>query len=831
MRHLATIDPVTGLAGSAALCAVWTHWQSSRRDEPWAELICWILLPILCKAITLPINRLDTEKVNESRISPGPWLWLFAICVATQAVCEGEQGSNWLLPLLMPLLLVVEQYLGRDLSSPASLCPNFIFLISNTLLGTTSITLFGIFTLVDFNLIRLALSITSAMASFTIYLTLLNKGPNRSRHIPHVDIREDIEPLSFRVTFTLVVVLTLKTITLGCAVPQMLPTMTLGISKAFTWFFFIQTAHYTTWRIAVPITTFSILSTTDPYSQTWDIDSFFVLVGSVLFLSQIIGTIPKHPKTLWVLSLIPIIPYFLSLQAIMSSQRMARISFHNHQMHPVEEAIHAAQGELNSLIHRQSKTYTAARDEYKRRYGLEPPPGFEEWYEFAKTNQSPIIDDFDTIQRSIAPLLKLSGRKVLEAMSEVYSRPGSEVWSCEYSSQKSETRCSHPGRTFDRHISLLFNRLMKDVPSGTHSLRLLVNHFDEPRVLTPSKALGNQLPDRQGRNGDEFPSQIWDMISQNCNFQDLESGQSENWSTSPDIGLVRNHSQQVEICQHPEYQHIHGLLTNPVTFRPIEDPVPVLSTGSLSPMGDILLPSPAYLEEEFQYDESQDTDWTSKHNKLYWAGSTSGGYANGSHWRAFHRHRFVNMVHNPARDQTYWYLQQQKNGLVERAPSSFLNRRLYNVAFTRVFQCEPAACHDQRAHFNVRPWAHKDEALGYRLAFDLDGNGISGRFYKLLASRSVPLKQTIMQEWHDDRLVPWVHYIPVSQDMRELPELITYLTSTKSGQEQARKIAEQGRDWYSKAFREVDMTIYIYRLLLELARLQDPTREGAQEAE
>lgn len=513
----------------------------------------------------------------------------------------------------------------------------------------------------------------------------------------------------------------------------------------------------------------------------------------------------------------------------MSSQHRARISFHNHQVHPVEEAIHAAQGELNSLIQRQSKTYTAARNEYKRRYGFEPPPGFEQWYEFAKTNQSPVIDDFDTIQRSITPLLKLSGREVLEAMSEVYSRPDSEVWSCEYSSQKAETKCSHPRRTFDRHISLLFNKLMKDVPSGIHSLRFLVNHFDEPRVLTPAKAIGNQLPDQVGqeRNGDKSSSQIWDMISQNCNFQDLESNHSENWSTSPDIGLVRNHSQQVDICQHPEYQHIHGLLTNPVTFRPIEDPAPVLSTGSLSTMGDILIPSPAYLEEEFQYDEAQDTDWTSKYHKLYWAGSTSGGHANGSHWRAFHRHRFVNMIHNPARDQTYWYLQQQKNGLVERVPSSFLNRRLYNVAFTRVFQCDPSACHDQRAHFNVRPWAHKDEALGYRLAFDLDGNGISGRFYKLLASRSVPLKQTIMREWHDDRLVPWVHYIPVSQDMRELPELITYLTSTKSGQEQARKIAEQGRDWYSKAFREVDMTIYIYLLLLELARLQDPTREGA----
>jgi hypothetical protein len=62
--------------------------------------------------------------------------------------------------------------------------------------------------------------------------------------------------------------------------------------------------------------------------------------------------------------------------------------------------------------------------------------------------------------------------------------------------------------------------------------------------------------------------------------------------------------------------------------------------------------------------------------------------------------------------------------------------------------------------------------------------------------------------------------------MEELPELVTYLTSSESGQQIAREIAESGRDWYSKAFREVDMSIYTYRLLLELARLQDPERQA-----
>jgi hypothetical protein len=62
--------------------------------------------------------------------------------------------------------------------------------------------------------------------------------------------------------------------------------------------------------------------------------------------------------------------------------------------------------------------------------------------------------------------------------------------------------------------------------------------------------------------------------------------------------------------------------------------------------------------------------------------------------------------------------------------------------------------------------------------------------------------------------------------MEELPELVTYLTSCAKGQKIAREIADQGRDWFFKAFREVDQSIYTYKLPLELARLQDPKRQA-----
>jgi len=126
--------------------------------------------------------------------------------------------------------------------------------------------------------------------------------------------------------------------------------------------------------------------------------------------------------------------------------------------------------------------------------------------------------------------------------------------------------------------------------------------------------------------------------------------------------------------------------------------------------------------------------------------------------------------------------------------------------------------------FSTRSWADAAAPFHSTLAFDLDGNGISGRFYKLLASRSAVLKQTVLREWHDERLVPWVHYIPVSMSMEELPELVAFLTESPVGRERAKRIGEQGRQWMGEGMRVEDRAVYVLRLLLEVARAVDGER-------
>lgn len=68
--------------------------------------------------------------------------------------------------------------------------------------------------------------------------------------------------------------------------------------------------------------------------------------------------------------------------------------------------------------------------------------------------------------------------------------------------------------------------------------------------------------------------------------------------------------------------------------------------------------------------------------------------------------------------------------------------------------------------------AHEDMKASYgsKLAFDIDGHSYTERFQHLLHSHNTVSKLTIFREWHDDFLVPWVHYVPLTLGMKELPE-------------------------------------------------------------
>ncbi|KAG7108179.1 Mitochondrial GTPase 1 like protein [Verticillium longisporum] len=106
---------------------------------------------------------------------------------------------------------------------------------------------------------------------------------------------------------------------------------------------------------------------------------------------------------------------------------------------------------------------------------------------------------------------------------------------------------------------------------------------------------------------------------------------------------------------------------------------------------------------------------------------------------------------------------------------------------------------------------------------DIDGNSFSGRYRAFLLSSSMPLKSTIYAEWHDDRLVPWVHFVPFDNTYVDLYGIMDHFLRGRDAA--AERIATDGKRWAETVLRREDMRLYVWRLLLEYARVMDDNRD------
>jgi len=110
--------------------------------------------------------------------------------------------------------------------------------------------------------------------------------------------------------------------------------------------------------------------------------------------------------------------------------------------------------------------------------------------------------------------------------------------------------------------------------------------------------------------------------------------------------------------------------------------------------------------------------------------------------------------------------------------------------------------------------------LHRRILVQMDGNGWSGRFKRLMTSNSVIFKSTIYPEWFSDRVAPWIHYVPIQIDLSDLYDALLFFRGDANGdgahEEMAKEIAQAGREWSQTFWRKEDLISYLFRWVLSL---------------
>ena len=518
--------------------------------------------------------------------------------------------------------------------------------------------------------------------------------------------------------------------------------------------------------------------------------------------------------------------------------------------------------------------------EYRRRYGLLPPPNFDKWLEFAVSKESAVIDSFDQIYNDMLPFWGVKPSVLRERTDEALRYQHLEMGGMSIRDGKVHQSPHIPGT--HRWMMDTLQDMIEPFARWLPDMNLAVNLADECRVAVPfhdievateralestkrllDSDLDGYVPRQEWVDG--FPAQqqfqgstasphftdrwqhqiFYDLVAPTC--PPRSKARSGRWwdrsracthcaayhSIITDSGqLLTNEKAAYDLCHQPDVAYIDGLIMSPSQMTSTTTLFPIFSQSRISGFTDILMPSPWHFAEKSAHVDDEDVPWDDKTNTLYWRGSSSDGFAGHGNWPGFLRSRFVHEAY--------------RNVVEQRVDAAI------NVSFASNFsKCDPADCEAQMAAYKLwhtattngsehptkdtpaPPVLPFQENWKYKHLMDLSGAGFSGRFLPFLRSSSLVYRATLLRAWYDERLLPWHDYIPV--DVRLGPGfwgLVSYLTGGAAptsqetrGQQVAREIAQQGKEWAAKTLRKEDMQIYMFRLLLEYGRVMDDHRE------
>ncbi|KIY53132.1 hypothetical protein FISHEDRAFT_33968 [Fistulina hepatica ATCC 64428] len=530
--------------------------------------------------------------------------------------------------------------------------------------------------------------------------------------------------------------------------------------------------------------------------------------------------------------------------------------------HPIYHLINRAENTWDEKLSRASKTLQEAVIQYKRRYGRAPPLGFDDWWYYVQEHNVQLPDEYDQIFFDIEPFWGMNPQDLQKTQQEWENKPN--TWTL--------------SKDTDEAISVVADTLPEDLmqreemSEGARQLIELLAPVQE--YIYPFRAVFSTSQSPTLLSDYELWKGALDAAAAGATVSISKAPQpklhgwisacdplSPAWTDGIDYNqpplthrksvksFIHDHRASMDPCEHPELFRLHGQFVSAysvndkgsgsTSYGPIPHPhlIPQFSYSPTLIHHDIMSAIPFDRIEALDDDPAAQDEKTD--DRLYWRGDNSEmwhdeGISNPVRSENILCHfRYVRSVHGemveflaPTKSN------ETRTGAPMRAKKSRYAPALLDVAFVdKPVECDDDTCKFLEEIFEFRKSPNAKTAGRYKYVLDVDDYGRSAQFRKLMNSHSLVFKSTIYPEWWLDRIQPWVHYVPVQVDYSDLFDSLLFfhgaLDEPESGNDRlAKKIAEAGREWTKKFWRKEDVTAYMFRLLLEYARVMNPARDS-----
>lgn len=347
--------------------------------------------------------------------------------------------------------------------------------------------------------------------------------------------------------------------------------------------------------------------------------------------------------------------------------------------HPIYDLMERARASFDGMLSRQSRTLARAAQEYRQRYGMDPPKGFDAWWKFVVDEDVKIVDDYDRIWKDIAPFHALTPKLFRERAKKL--QKVDFTWT--FKVTRDAIVASGPRADASRPQSL------KDMIDGFRH-RLPADF--EVEITGSDHDLGSWVL------GEDQRERALELVSEGKYFEDDELARLQDMKRTPVKGwfsacsldspanahpdaenapaagstredgsvpktFVHEHQSTMDFCQHPSLKRLHGALSLDYPGRTPSELRPLFVLSKFANNAEILqTPLQAYRNLS-DLNPTEFLDWSEKTtNRVFWRGSSTGGFNVQRPWQDSHRTRLHLMV-NGKKDGSAAGGEEESNGV------------------------------------------------------------------------------------------------------------------------------------------------------------------------